>query len=154
VVLGPSVLQHLLGHAGAAQRVNRTLGRRDGLARHGGHRGDRPGNGVGSTARRPGVGLAAELLDAPLDLASVTLGLSQVLLKALLVGRLRGHGDMSLERGLELLLLAVRLVQVLDQLRVPGVGIRHRSIASFRGLRLFAYPVDGVRNLGRGTVMT
>jgi hypothetical protein len=145
VVLGASVLQHLLGLAGAAQRVQRPLGRRDRLAGERRKAGGRLGHGT--RRDRPGLRLAAELLDAPLDLARVSLRLPQMLLKALLVGRLRRHGNVSFECCLELLLLAVRLVQVLDQLRVPGVGVRHRSGCLLEGVTLFAYPVDMTRNL-------
>jgi hypothetical protein len=148
VELGASVLQHLLGLAGAAQRVQRPLSRRDRLA---GQRGQACGGfGHGTRRDRPGLRLAAELLDATFDLASVSLRLAQMLLKALLVGRLRSHGDVSLERCLELLFLAVRLIQVLDQLRVPGVDVRHRCGCLLQGgLRFFAYPVDMARNLRR-----
>src|SRR5204862_6101236 len=78
--------------------------------------GDRPG------AAGASLGLATQLLDTPLDVASMSLGLAQVLLQPLLVRRARRHLDVRAERGLELLLLAVRLVQVLDQL---GVALGH-----------------------------
>jgi hypothetical protein len=149
VVLGASVLQHLLGLAGAAQRVQRPLSRRDRLARQRGEACGGLGHHLRTTRDRPGLRRSAELLDAPLDLARVSLRLAQMLLKALLVGRLRRHGNVSLECCLELLLLAVRLVQVLDQLRVPGVGVRHRSGCLLEGVTLFAYPVDMTRNLNR-----
>jgi hypothetical protein len=107
------VLEHLLVLARAAERVQRTLRGRHGLAGGGGHR----GGGVADRAGRGhGLGLAAELLDAPLDPARVRLGLTEVLLQALLVRRLGGHPDVRLKRRLELPFLSVRLVEVLDQL--------------------------------------
>ena len=72
-----------------------------------------------------GVAAAAELLDAALELLAVALGLAQVLLEALLVGRLGGHPDMGLEGGFQLPLLAVGLIQVLDELGVALVQIWH-----------------------------
>ena len=140
VVLGPGVLQHLLGLARAAERVERALRRGHGLAGHGRQPGGRLGDHVRAARDRAGLGLAAELLDAALDLAGVALGLLQMLLQALLVGRLRGHGDVGLERCLELLLLAIGLVQVLDQLRVPGVDIRHRFGCLLQGGYAFCLP--------------
>jgi hypothetical protein len=107
------VLEHLFVLTGAAEGVQRALRRRHGLGGRGGHR----GGGVADRAGcRHGLGLAAELLDAPLDLARVRLGLAEVLLQALLVRRLGGHPDVRLKRRLELPLLSVRLVEVLDQL--------------------------------------
>src|SRR5436190_16530478 len=53
------------------------------------------------------------------------LRLLEVLAQAPLVRRARGHRDVRLERGLELLLLAVGLVEVLDQLRVAGGRLWH-----------------------------
>ena len=69
--------------------------------------------------------LAAELLDAALHLAGVALRLGQVLLQALAVRRHLGHRDMGLECLLELALLRVRLVQILDQLRIARIYIWH-----------------------------
>ena len=66
-------------------------------------------------------GLSAELLDPALDVARVRLRFAQVLLQALPVRRARRHRDVRLERGLELLLLAVRLVEVLDELQILGL---------------------------------
>jgi hypothetical protein len=100
--------------------VHRALRERGRAVRHVLH-------GLGRSAHRVGAGhvhglrRAAELLDPTLDLTSVSLRLLQVLLEALLVGRARGHRDVRLERGLELLLLAVRLVEVLDELQVLGL---------------------------------
>jgi hypothetical protein len=125
VVLVLGVLEHLLGLAGAAQRVDRTLRRRDGLAGDARH-GLRDGLGAGQAGAR--VGRALQLLDAPLELLGVSLGLTKVLLQALLVRRARGHRDVGLERSLELLLLAICLVQVLDDLCVSRwCRISHRS---------------------------
>jgi hypothetical protein len=125
--LRPSVLPHLLGRTRSAQRVQRSLGRRDCLAREGSGGAGGARQSSRPARHRAGVGLTAELLDATLNLARVVLRLLQVILKPLPVSILRRHRDVRLERGLELLLLAVRLVEVLDQFRVPGVGIRHRS---------------------------
>jgi hypothetical protein len=127
VVLGLGVLQHLLGLAGAPEGMQRALSRGDRLARDRGRRRGGSGEHLGAARHGAGLGLSAELPDATLNLASVVLGLLQVVPKTPLVGRLRRHGDMSLERGLELPLLAVRLVEVLDQFCVPGVGVRHLS---------------------------
>src|SRR5204863_377673 len=101
--------------------VNRTLDRRRSLA----------DDGLRGLSRAPGA--AAELLDPALDLAPVILRLLQVRPEALLVGGTLGHGDMRLERGLELLLLAIGLVQVLDELRVALVDIGHREILLRQG---------------------
>ena len=135
VVLGLRVLEHLLGLAGAANRVQRSLRRGHGLAGHGRERGSRLDDRRRARAHRAGLRLAAELADARLQLATMSLRFLQMLTEALLVRRPRPllvrrprcHGDVSLEGGLELLLFAVRLVEVLDQLRVPGVRIRHLS---------------------------
>jgi len=81
-------------------------------------------DGLGSRDGR-GLGRAAKLLDAPLDLARMSLRLAQVSLQALLVRGTGGHLDVRGERGLELLLLAVRLVQVLNELRVSNIHVRH-----------------------------
>jgi hypothetical protein len=80
VVLGAGVLQHLLRLARPAQRVHGALRRGDRLARHGRQPRGRLGEHVRATRDRPGVGLAAELLDATLDFARVTLRLAQVFL--------------------------------------------------------------------------
>jgi len=71
------------------------------------------------------LGLAAELLDAALELTRVALGLLQVLLEALLVRRRLRQLDVQGKRRLELLLLAVRLIEPLNQLRITGVQICH-----------------------------
>jgi hypothetical protein len=109
---------------GAADRVHRSLGRRNGLGRERlsarSHVADRPRS-------RSGLGLPAELLDAPLDYTSMPLRLLEVLLEALLVRRSGGEPDVRLKRGLELLLLAICLVEVLDQLCVAGVYFRHEE---------------------------
>jgi hypothetical protein len=117
VVLVLGVLQHLLGLAGAAERVQRALRRGHraaGDVRHGG------GHRLGTRELPADLGGAAELLDATLELLRVILRLAQVLLEALLVRRASGQTDVRLKRLLELLLLAVCLVQVLDDLCVPG----------------------------------
>jgi hypothetical protein len=128
VVLVLGVLQHLLGLARAAQRMDRSLRRRDCTARD-----------VRDSCRdslRTGQPLtqlrsAAELLDASLELLGMILRLAQVLLEPLLVRRARGHADVRLKRGLELLLLAVSLVEVLDDLCVPCRRlVSHRSSSS------------------------
>src|SRR5436190_1449331 len=106
-VLGLGVLEQALLLAGSTQRVHGTLKRCRGLASEPLH----------------GLRIAAELLDSPLDPAGMVLRLAQVLLQALLVWRAGGHADVGLERRLELLLLAVGLVQVLHQL---GVTVRFR----------------------------
>jgi hypothetical protein len=117
VVLVLGVLQHLLGLAGAAHRVQRALCGGDGTA---GDVRDGRGHGLGAGQVGAGVRRAAELLDAALELLPVILRLAQMLLQALLVGRSRGQSDVRLKGGLELLLLAICLVQVLDDLCVPG----------------------------------
>jgi len=76
--------------------------------------------GAGNVDR---LGLAAELLDAALQLTRVRLRLLQVLLEALLVRGRLGHLDVQRKRGLQLLLLAVRLIEPLNQLRVTGVHL-------------------------------
>src|SRR2546421_3790977 len=115
-VLRLRVLELALRLARAANRVERALRERDRFGRRRLHRGGELGRPV-----------AAELLDAPLDVASVALGLLQVLLEALLVRRARGERDVRLERGLELLLLRVGLVEVLDQLGFT-LGRSHTSL--------------------------
>jgi hypothetical protein len=122
VVLVLRVLQHLLGLARAAQRVQRTLRRGD---RATGDVRDRLGHGVGARQTGRRLGLAAKLLDAPLEQLRVLLRLLQVLLQTLLVRRARRERDVRLERLLELLLLAIRLVQILDDLGVPSVDLSH-----------------------------
>jgi hypothetical protein len=97
VVLGLGVLQHLLGLAGAAQRVQRALCSGDRLAGDRREARGRVGEHVRPGSARPGLGLAAELLDAALDQTRVVLRLLEVVLKALSVRRLRRHGDVSLE---------------------------------------------------------
>jgi hypothetical protein len=125
VVLVLRVLQHLLGLARAAQRVERALRR--------GHRAtgdirDRRRHRLGARDVAERVRRATKLLDASLELLRVILRLAQVLLEALLVRRARRHRDVRLQRRLELLLLAVRLVQVLDELCVPRRRfVSHRS---------------------------
>src|SRR5206468_2349983 len=76
-----------------------------------------------------------ERLDAPLDLAAVILGLLEMLLEALLVRRTSGHRDVRLERRLELLFLAVRLVQILNELRVFCLQLVGHEHVSFRSLQ-------------------
>jgi hypothetical protein len=123
VVLVLGVLQHLLGLAGATQRVERALGRGDRAA---GDARDGRGDSLGAGQVGADLGCAAELLDAPLELLRVILGLTQMLLEALLVRRAGGQGNVRLKRRLELLLLAICLVQVLDDLCVPrGCLISH-----------------------------
>jgi len=118
------VLQALLGVGGAARRLHDALRLRDRAAGDVGDGGDPAADDV--RARHvDGLGLAAELLDAPLELARVALRLLEVLLQALLVRRRLSELDVQGERGLELLLLAVCLVEPLDQLRVTGVEICH-----------------------------
>jgi hypothetical protein len=80
VVLGAGVLQHLLRLARPAERVQRALGRGDRLARDGGQAGRRLRDDVRAARDRTRLGLAAELLDATLDFARVTLRLAQVFL--------------------------------------------------------------------------
>ena len=140
------VLEQLLGLARAAQRVHRRLRRRSCLARGDGRLAGRPGHDVRAGQVR-GLGLAAELLDPPLERLRLGLGLLQVVLQALPVGRATtGHLGVGLERSLELLLLAVRLVEVLDQLCVAfGQVIRHGQFSSsgFRlGLSRVSAPAD------------
>src|SRR4029079_15490902 len=71
------------------------------------------------------LGVAAELLDPPLDPVAVPLCLAAVLLEALTIVRLGGEPDVRLQRLLELPLFAVRLVQVLDQFGVTSIQVRH-----------------------------
>jgi hypothetical protein len=124
--LGAGVLELPLALAGAAHGVQRALGQRGAL-----HHGflDLPGRAVHDAGAgdgdRYGVGLAAQLLDAALDLASVALGLAQVLTKALLVVRLGGHPDVRLEGRFQLLLLAECLIEVLDELCLTGSQFGH-----------------------------
>ena len=82
------------------------------------------GHGLG-TRQLDRLGLAAERLDPPAHLAGVLARLLQMLLEALLVGRTGRHLDVRREGGLQLLLLAVRLVQVSGQLCVSGREISH-----------------------------
>jgi hypothetical protein len=126
------VLQHLLGLARPAQRVDRAL--RHGDSATGDVR-DRLRDRVGTREVRAGLGRAAELLDATLDLLRVILRLTQVLLEALLVRGARRQSDVRLKRRLELLLLAVRLVEVLDDLRVLRAYVTsHSGQAPFASL--------------------
>jgi hypothetical protein len=120
VVLVLGVLQHLLGFARPAQRLDLALHQRN---RTTGDVRGRLGDGVRTGQVGPRVGRAAELLDPTLELLGVVLRLPQVLLKALLVRRAGGHPDVRLQRGLELLLLAVGLVQVLNDLGVFDVPV-------------------------------
>src|SRR5436190_11678015 len=101
-VLGLRVLQEPLVVAAAPKGVQGPLHRRSRLPRE----------------SLQQLGIAPELLDAMFDASRVILRLTQVLLEALLVGGAGRHPDMRLERRLELLLLAVRLVQVLHELAV------------------------------------
>src|SRR4051812_47243016 len=78
-------------------------------------------SGPGDVGAR--VGRPAELLHAALEQLGVLLRLLEVLLEPLLVRGARRKGDVRLERGLQLLLLAVRLVQVLNQLRISGIDL-------------------------------
>src|SRR5207244_6618615 len=122
--LGPGVLQKFLLLTRAAQDVRLSLQRGGSLPCEG-------ERAIGSPLDRLRpwdlhlLGASAELLDAPPHLAAVRLRLPPVLLQALLVRRATCHPDVRLERGLELLLLAVCLVQILDQLDVAGLEVWH-----------------------------
>ena len=124
------VLEQLLGFARAADRVQRTLGERDALLGGGGHL----RRGLGGDIRPgevDGLGLAAELLDPPLQPLCLGGGLLEMLTQPLLVGIARRHRDVRLQRRLELLLLAVRLVEILDQLGFTGGRLRgHGGVCS------------------------
>ena len=122
LVLGPRVLEHALLLAGATHGVQRPLrdrrGALDGSLRGAGALGELLGPG-----ERDRLGLAAELLDAPRDVAGVSLGLLEVLAQPLLVVGARRHDDVGLERDLEPPLGRVGLVEVLDELHVAlGLG--------------------------------
>src|SRR6185312_5362845 len=119
--LGLRVLEFLLGLARSAEGVQRALAQSDRLLRGG-------GCGGGDAVLR-----ATQLLDATLDLARVRLGLLEVLLQTLLIRRTVRHTDVRLERGLEFLLLAVRLGEVLHELRVALVEVGH--VGSLPSLR-------------------
>jgi len=118
------VLQALLRVGGAAHGLRDALRLRDRTARDVRDRGDARSERVGA-GQVERLGLAAKLLDATLELARVTLRLLEVLLEALLVRRRLGQLDVQGERRLQLLLLAVRLIEPLNQLRVTGVEICH-----------------------------
>jgi hypothetical protein len=77
----------------------------------------------GGDARRieTGGGHAADLLDPPRYRALVLLGLLEVRLEPLLVGRLLGQLDVGAQIGLELGFLGVGLVEPLHELCVPLV---------------------------------
>ncbi|HEX8855693.1 MAG TPA: hypothetical protein VF752_08825 [Thermoleophilaceae bacterium] len=129
LVLVARVLEHLLLLARASHCVQRTLRERGGAV---GHLLNRRGSLLGDigTGDIHRLGFSAECLDAPLQLARVALRLAQVLLEALLVRRARCHRDVRLQRRLELLLFPVRLVEVLNQLRVSGIHFRHTTVPS------------------------
>jgi hypothetical protein len=105
----------LLGYEGASH-ADLTLDRRDCLARHLAH-----GRAGGHQQVLPGR--AAELLDARGDAPLVIARLLEVLLQALLVALLLGHGDVGGEIRLELGLLAVGLAQPLHQSAVAFVHV-------------------------------
>src|SRR3954451_8678053 len=126
-VLSLRVLQLLLLDTGAAQGVNGPLGSGHRLA-------DR-----GADDRR----LSAERLHAPLELAGVVLRLLEMLLQALLVGVALGHLDVRGERGLQFLFLAVRLIEVLQELHAAFVCFRHWCSISLLGGHQSATPGDG-----------
>src|SRR5437763_4018580 len=112
--LGLGVLQELLLLAGTTRDVQWPSRQRRRLV----------GRGLERVRRRHhavATGLAAELLDAPLDVARVRLRLLEMRLEPLLVRRPRGHRDVRLECGLQLLLLAISLVEVLHELGVALV---------------------------------
>ena len=129
------VLQELLLLARAAQHVHRALKRGHAPARELDGARDRLRHRVGTGHLHVG-GLSTELLDPALDVARVRLRLAQVLFEALPVRRARGHRDVRLERGLELLLLAVRLVEVLDELQILGLYVSHAELPLPLGCRL------------------
>jgi hypothetical protein len=62
-----------------------------------------------------------------------------VRLQPLLVRRACGHRDVRVERDLELLLLAVSLVEVLHEFGVALVEFSHRLPASRKGLERLKY---------------
>ncbi|CAA9510457.1 MAG: hypothetical protein AVDCRST_MAG85-2306 [uncultured Solirubrobacteraceae bacterium] len=128
------VAKEVVLRAGAAQRLDRALGRGERLVGDVGHTADGAGHGVRAGEVGTGVGLATERLDAPLDVLRLRLGLLVVILQTLLERLLRlGQLDLSLQRRLELLLLAVRLVQILDELQLTCGGVCHRlALPSFR----------------------
>ncbi|MEJ7715608.1 MAG: hypothetical protein WKF40_07865 [Thermoleophilaceae bacterium] len=129
-VLRLGVLQHLLGLARSAYAVKRTLCCGHHLVGHALHGAGRLGHHVRPRSGH-GLGLAAELLDAPLDALRLRLRLLQVILQALLVRVARGQADVGLQRGLELLLFSVRLVQVLDDLHVAFQQFGHGRVLSY-----------------------
>jgi hypothetical protein len=92
-------------------------------------------DGLCRTGHRVGAGKlhrlrrATQRLDALADLAGVVLRLLEVLLQALLVRRAGGHLDVRGQRGLQLLLLPVRLVQVLDELYVFCLEVFFRHVS-------------------------
>jgi hypothetical protein len=124
VVLVLGVLEQLLLLTRATNGVHRTLRGGHGPSGNVGNSGRRTRHRVGS-GQVHFLSLAAELLDARLELPPVVLRLLQVLLETLLVRRQVRHLDVRGKRLLQLLLLAVRLVEVLNQLRVTGVDIGH-----------------------------
>ena len=75
--------------------------------------------------QRDRLGVAPELLDAPGYLGCVGLGLLQVILEPFRVVVARRHLDVGLQRGLELLLLRVCLVEELNEFGVAGWCLRH-----------------------------
>jgi hypothetical protein len=78
------------------------------------------------TAGGSGMGAAAaELLDPALQRFRVSFRLFQVLFEAFLVGVLGGQQDVGLKGHFKLLLFAIGLLHVLDQLRVTRVRISH-----------------------------
>ena len=122
LVLG--VLQTLLGVGRTACGLHRALRLRNRATRHVGDCGHAGRDSV--RARQvERFGLAAQLLDATLELTRVALRLLQVLLEALLVGGRLGQLNVQGKRSLELLLLAIGLIEPLDYLRVPGVYFCH-----------------------------
>ena len=64
----------------------------------------------------------------------------------------RRHLDVGMQRGLELLLLRVRLVEQLDELGVAGWGLGHRLCTSVVAgfLALCGYPESIAINVGDG----
>jgi len=140
LVLG--VLKPLLPVRRATHGLVRALRLGDRTARDVRDRGHALGDDVG-TREVDRLSGAAQLLDATLELSRVVLRLLEVLLEALLVRRRLRKLNVRGERSLELLLLAVRLVEPLDHLRITGVHICHLTPLLPLLLRRFvgAYPV-------------